>query len=59
MKKILISGVIAIAIILNLSSILTAGLKAYDTVFTSLGVCTVEEVDYMSELIYMLEEKGL
>lgn len=58
MKKLLI-GAILIAIILNLSNILTIGLKVYDRIGTTLGFCTVEEVEAGSNIIYFLEEKGL
>ena len=58
MKKLLI-GVIAIAIVLNLSSILTIGLKIADKVGTSLGLTTIELVDKGSRLIYAIEDLGL
>lgn len=58
MKKLSI-GVIAIALILNLSTVLTVGLKIIDSVGTSLGLTTIEIVDKGSELIYAIEDLGL
>lgn len=59
MKKLLIGTILAGAIILNLSNILTLGLKAYDKIGTAAGISTIEEVEAGSELIYNLEDMGL
>ena len=59
MKKLLIGTILTGAIVLNLSSILTLGLKAYDRVGTTAGICTVDTVEAGSELIYKLEDMGL
>ena len=59
MKKLLIGTILTGVIILNLSNILTLGLKAYDKIGTDLGICTVEAVEVGSELIYNLENIGL
>lgn len=59
MKKLLIGTILTGVIILNLSNILTLGLKAYDKIGTDLGFCTVEAVEVGSELIYNLEDMGL
>ena len=59
MKKLLIGTILTGAIVLNLSNILTLGLKAYDKIGTDLGICTVEAVEAGSELIYNLENIGL
>ena len=59
MKKLLIGTILIGVIILNLSNILTLGLKAYDKIGTELGICTVEAVEAGSELIYNLENIGL
>ena len=59
MKKLLIGTILTGAIVLNLSNILTLGLKAYDGLGTAMGICTVEEVEAGSELIYKLEDIGL
>lgn len=59
MKKLLIGTIITGAIVLNLSNILTLGLKVYDMIGTAAGVSTVEEVEAGSGLIYKLEDMGL
>ena len=46
-------------LVLNLSSVMTLGLKAIDKVGTSLGFCTIEVVEKGSELIYVVEDLGL
>lgn len=58
MKKI-ISVVCLMVLVLNLSSVLTLGLKGIDFIGTQLGLSTIDVVDKGSELIYNLEEKGL
>lgn len=58
MKK-LLTGVIAIVLILNLSTVLTAGLKVIDIIGTGLGLTTIEIVDKGSEIIYAIEDLGL
>ena len=59
MKKLLIGIILTGAIILNLSNILTLGLKAYDKIGTAAGISTVDVVEAGSELIYKLEDVGL
>ena len=59
MKKLLIGTILTGAIVLNLSNILTLGLKAYDRIGTTAGICTVDTVEAGSELIYKLEDIGL
>ena len=59
MKKLLIGTILTGAIVLNLSNILTLGLKVYDKIGTDFGICTVEAVEAGSELIYSLENIGL
>ena len=59
MKKLLIGTILTGVIVLNLSNILTLGLKVYDKIGTDLGICTVEAVEVGSELIYNLENIGL
>lgn len=59
MKKLLIGTILTGVIVLNLSNILTLGLKAYDKVGTAAGICTVDTVEAGSELIYNLEDMGL
>ena len=59
MKKLLIGTILTGVIVLNLSNILTLGLKAYDKIGTAAGISTIEEVEAGSELIYNLEDLGL
>ena len=59
MKKLLIGTILTGAIILNLSSILTLGLKVYDRIGTIAGISTIDVVEAGSELIYNLENLGL
>ena len=59
MKKLLIGTILTGVIVLNLSNILTLGLKAYDKIGTAAGISTIEEVEAGSELIYNLEDIGL
>lgn len=58
MKKI-IGFVICGMLVLNLSSVMTLGLKAVDKIGTSMGLCTIEVVEKGSELIYAVEDLGL
>lgn len=59
MKKMIISVICVMVLVLNLSSVLTIGLKSIDRIGTFLGISTIDIVEDGSELIYMLEEKGL
>ena len=59
MKKLLIGTILTGVIVLNLSNILTLGLKAYDKIGIAAGISTIEEVEAGSELIYNLEDIGL
>ena len=59
MKKMIISVICVMVLVLNLSSVLTIGLKGIDFIGTSIGLSTIDIVEDGSELIYMLEEKGL
>ena len=59
MKKLLIGTILTGVIVLNLSNILTLGLKAYDKIGTVAGISTIDVVEAGSELIYNLENLGL
>ena len=59
MKKLFVGLFVCGMLVLNLSSVMTLGLKAIDKVGTSLGFCTIEVVEKGSELIYVVEDLGL
>lgn len=59
MKKLFVCLFVCAMLVLNLSNIMTLGLKGIDAVGTNLGFCTVDIVDKGSELIYTVEDLGL